>query len=263
MNPGNTGWWMADVLAISPEHLFSWVIWVVLSICLHELGHGWAAIWEGDNTPRELGHMTFDPLVHMGKFSLIMFAVIGIAWGAMPVSPQRFRHRYGDAIVSFAGPAVNIVLALFCILAAGLWIAFVPEFVPNRLESIVRTFFVTGAMLNIALLILNLLPIPPLDGSTILSDFVPAYRRFLSHPNAPIVGLIVLLLLFFRGGGVIFGTAANASWSGINRVVTLLNPEKIWIPGMSSEELDQLMERARQEMQSEGSAADPAEPPVD
>ena len=55
--------------------LFSWAFWVIFSIVLHELSHGWAAIANGDNTPRELGHMTMNPVVHMGWMSLVFFAI--------------------------------------------------------------------------------------------------------------------------------------------------------------------------------------------
>ena len=63
--------------------VLSWAFWVIFSITLHELGHGWAAIRQGDDTPRRLGRMTLNPLVHMGVPSLVMFALIGIAWGAI------------------------------------------------------------------------------------------------------------------------------------------------------------------------------------
>ena len=75
-----------------------WAFWVILSITLHELAHGWAALRQGDTTPRDTGHMTWDPLVHMGGMSLIMFALIGIAWGVMPTDPSRYRSgRRGRA----------------------------------------------------------------------------------------------------------------------------------------------------------------------
>ena len=72
------------------------VVTVIISIVLHELAHGWAAIWQGDDTPRQMGHMTADPMVHMGGFSLLMLALVGIAFGAMPVNPRNFRSRYGS-----------------------------------------------------------------------------------------------------------------------------------------------------------------------
>ena len=89
-----TGWWMSDMWQNGQSvELVSWVWWVIFSICLHELGHGVAAIWEGDDTPIRTGHMTWNPLVHMGGMSLLIFALVGFAWGLMPVNPGNFRHR--------------------------------------------------------------------------------------------------------------------------------------------------------------------------
>ena len=98
------------------------VITVIISIVLHELAHGWAAIWQGDDTPRLQGHMTADPMVHMGGMSLLMLVLVGFAFGAMPVNPHNFRSKYGDALVSAAGPAMNFLLALVSLIALGLWL---------------------------------------------------------------------------------------------------------------------------------------------
>src|SRR5687768_7769180 len=79
-------WWVTEALAAGgPVYVYSWVVIVVGSIVLHELGHGWMAIRLGDRTPLETGHMTWNPVVHMGMYSLVVFALIGIAWGMMPV----------------------------------------------------------------------------------------------------------------------------------------------------------------------------------
>ena len=76
--------WMHE-LAQSGEYgvIVGWLFWIIASITLHELAHGWAALWQGDPTPRALGHMTASPMVHMGPMSLIALALVGIAWGAM------------------------------------------------------------------------------------------------------------------------------------------------------------------------------------
>ena len=92
-----------DLITQAPEYYFSVVVAVVISIVLHELGHGFAAIWQGDDTPRISGHMTLNPLVHMGGFSLFLLVMAGIAFGQMPVNPGRFRSRYGNALVAAAG----------------------------------------------------------------------------------------------------------------------------------------------------------------
>ena len=95
-------WWVHEEFrAGGLVAVLSWAFWVIFSITLHELGHGWAAIRQGDDTPRRFGRMTLNPLVHMGVPSLVMFALIGIAWGAMPVEPSRFRWgRRGRVLAS-------------------------------------------------------------------------------------------------------------------------------------------------------------------
>ena len=98
------------------------VLTVVISIVLHELAHGWAALWQGDDTPRTSGHMTPDPLVHMGGMSLVALVLVGIAWGMMPVNPNHFRSRYGDALVAAAGPAMNMALALVSLTGLAMWL---------------------------------------------------------------------------------------------------------------------------------------------
>lgn len=208
-------WWVSEAWSRGPAYLASWVVWVLLSISLHELAHGWAAIRQGDRTPIESGHMTWNPVVHMGIPSLVMFGLIGVAWGAMPVSPHRFRSRYGEFLVAAAGPVMNLSLAIIAVVAGGLWLAFGSsvsphdEFFEHMLE-----FWWLGAGLNIVLLLLNLLPVPPLDGSRMLRDVWPAFDRWLSHERSPIVGLLLLLAVFYFAGDYLWmiglGGAAGA-----------------------------------------------------
>ena len=194
------GWWIADLWQDGKTvELVSWIFWVILSICLHELGHGVAALWEGDDTPRTTGHMTWNPMVHMGGASIIAFILIGFAWGLMPVNPNKFRHqRFGEAIVAFAGPLVNLLLALILLTAGGLWVGLVsskPE--ASQWTQNVATFFQTGGWINMILLALNLLPFPPLDGSRIIGSFSYGYRRLLMNPNFQFAGLAFLVLVFW------------------------------------------------------------------
>ena len=69
-------WWVKDAYEISPIFLYSWIFWVIFSIVCHELAHGWAAIRVGDDTPIHTGHMTWNPVVHMGTTSLIMLGLL-------------------------------------------------------------------------------------------------------------------------------------------------------------------------------------------
>ena len=218
----NTGWWVADLLENGQAALLvSWIVWVIGSICLHELAHGWAAIRVGDDTPIAMGHMTWNPLVHMGGVSLIIFFVAGIAWGAMPVSPHRMRGRHAEAFVAFAGPATNIALALIAILLGGVWTAY-GSGVGDPLYTNVVNFFYLGGMLNIVLAALNLLPAPPLDGSRILAHYSRGYRELLMSPQAQMVAFIVLIIVFFQLSEYIFAPARHISDRGIATIAGLL-----------------------------------------
>jgi Zn-dependent protease len=155
-----------DLLFQDPVRYATIVGVVIGSIVLHELGHAMAATWEGDATPRIRGHLTWNPVVHMGWFSIGLAAVIGIAWGATPVTPAFFRHRrWGEVIVSFAGPAVNLVLAV----VAALVLTFVRM---GDAPAFVALFWRVALFYNLALFLLNMIPVPPLDGFSILSSSV-------------------------------------------------------------------------------------------
>lgn len=174
--------------------LFAWVFWVIGSIVLHELAHGWAALWEGDDTPRRLNRLTINPWVHMGPMALLVFVVMGITWGAMPVNPARFRHgRWGDFVVALAGPAMNVALALGALVALAVVDTSMAE--TTNFEVNLRLFLFVGGWLNLVLAAFNLLPIPPLDGSTILGSLSPRIAHFYQQPQAQLMGLMVLIVL--------------------------------------------------------------------
>lgn len=217
------GWWVADLWRSDPAMLLAWVFWVVFSITLHELGHGWAAISRGDRTPIETGHMTWNPMVHMGPMSLLLLALIGIAWGMMPVNPHRMRGRHADAFVAAAGPLMNLALAVVCVVFGAAWSAWgLASGAGPEAHRVVFVLFYTGAFLNLILLLFNLLPVPPLDGSRILASFSPAYERLISHPNAQLFTLFAFVFVFFTAGDVIFPLASDAVHAAIGGIVRVL-----------------------------------------
>lgn len=190
-------WWVSYYLD-NGEHvaLISWIFWVLFSITFHELAHGWVAIWQGDRTPIELDRMTANPLVQMGPHSLLMFALCGIAWGAMPVNPSRFRDgRWGDVYVSAAGPLMNIIIGIVCVIVLTLWLKFYPQ--GSNLYENLAIFLFYGAGLNFFLAPFNLLPIPPLDGSHILSGLSRRVGEFYSKPQVQQFGFILFIVIFF------------------------------------------------------------------
>jgi Zn-dependent protease len=246
-------WWIHDLVSAGQYvELASWIFWVLFSITLHELGHGWAAIREGDDTPRLLGHMTANPIVHMGAQSLVMFGLCGIAWGAMPVNPSRFRHtRRSDMIVSAAGPAMNLLLALACLLLLTAWVRFAPQDLPLHRNG--TLFLFTGLWLNLFLIPFNLLPIPPLDGAHVLAGFSRRVRALYDHPEAPIVGLLLFMAIFNMSpiGAICQAQVMRGAWGLADAAGALAgNPGIVEV--MYGPQMDEAAWRLLEQMQEPG-----------
>ena len=193
-----------ETLQKDQAFFFAVVITVVISITVHELAHGVAAVWCGDRTPIEEGHMTPNPAVHLGAFSVIALLIAGIAWGSMPVDPRRMRGRYAEALVAVAGPVSNVLLALASLTALGLWFRFDDDTLPRgtpagNLQFLLSVF----GQVNISLALFNLIPIPPLDGSRILANFSDAYKTIAEHLSTTGASLIVFVIAFSAAGRVI------------------------------------------------------------
>ena len=198
------------------EHLFNGeqrlffavCITVVVSICVHELSHGIVAVWLGDRTPIETGHMTLNPVVHMGLMSFVLLLVAGIAWGSMPVDPRRLRGRYGPALVALAGPVSNVLMAAIALTA----FALNPPadlLDPSPIQFLLWIF----GVVNIALAIFNLIPVPPLDGSRVLANLSAEYARLAAGLRAAGGSGIIFLLIFMFAGNMIFPASRNvAQW---------------------------------------------------
>ena len=173
---------------------------LIISISLHELGHGIAAISQGDDTPGVKGHMTMNPFVHMGIHSIFFLLIAGMAWGQMPVNPSKFRHpKWGNILVSAAGPLTNIALAMLAVIVINLAYYF------GFTNIISIQFFRIIAIFNFALCLFNLIPIPPLDGYHVASEIIPEIKAL----GRSQIGLALFMILFISGiGGKLFTLAA-------------------------------------------------------
>jgi Zn-dependent protease len=177
---------MIQMLTENPLTYFRLITILILSICFHELAHGVAALAQGDDTPSRSGHMTMNPVTHMGAESLVFLCLFGIAWGAMPVDPSKFRSRqWGDFIVSAAGPLSNLFLGFICIGALKF---------SDSTGFISREFFWLAAIVNLNLFLFNCLPIPPLDGFYMFGKFFPGLRP-LQHTSFGSIALLLMLVL--------------------------------------------------------------------
>jgi len=184
-------------ISIDPFYYFSWIVLAAFSICCHEYAHAFVALQVGDDTAAREGHLTLNPLVQMGVQSMIMLAVFGIAWGAVPVNLSTVRNRYHRAMISLAGPLSNLLLCLvFSLLMVIAKTA--------GAEKIVSFLFIGGAV-NGMLFVFNLLPIPVLDGFAVLSTFHPGLEEFARHHAGTIFLIFILLLWSTPLGSLIFG----------------------------------------------------------
>lgn len=187
---------------------------VAFSICCHEYSHARVALAEGDPTAADAGHLTLNPLRQMGWISLVMLAVAGIAWGAVPVNPRNFRRPSSALRVALAGPLANLALW-----AAALLLSCLLGLLSAGPASDVLFHL---AVANAVLFLFNLLPIPGLDGSTVLRHFVPAFSDRLT----PGVSLVLLVVLF-RFSSVLFDAASAVSVALYNLLFDLLLPAPV------------------------------------
>ena len=169
-----------------PIFFIRYVVIIIGSIVIHELAHGLAAISQGDNTPKTSGHITPDPIVHMGWVSIIFLCVSGMAWGLMPVNPSKFRHgRWSDIAVSLAGPVSNLILGT---------IAVVLVVITERSGATMMSgkFLMMAAQINFSLFALNMLPIPPLDGFHVYSQLFPKLKAL----ETPEISMFLMFAIF-------------------------------------------------------------------
>ena len=202
---------LQTILFVAPVLLFS--------VIAHEYAHGYAALRQGDPTAFMMGRLTWNPPRHISPFltiimPLVMYFTVGVALGGakpVPVNPRNYRNfRRGDIIVSLAGVTVNLALALlFAVFIAllGLLARAVPVAEPSI--GILQVMFSIGIQINLALLMFNLIPIPPLDGSHVVKYLLP--RTWSIHyQRVGFLGLIVLVLILRGAPGFInwwFGPA--------------------------------------------------------
>ena len=170
---------------------------LLMSLTIHELSHGIAAYWLGDDTAKRAGRLTLNPLKHLDFLGLIAFVIFKFGWAKpVPINPYNFQNFKRDtAITAAAGPISNFLLATLTALVGRLFgVSLVSLMYSANLFSVIIYLTV---FYNLALGIFNLIPIPPLDGSKILGGFLPdqEYFRFMSWQRYGMFILLGLLLL--------------------------------------------------------------------
>jgi Zn-dependent protease len=176
----------------NPVNMLIWLASLLIAITVHEFMHAWTANYLGDSTPARAGRVTLNPLKHLDPIGTIMLLLVRFGWGKpVPINPNNFKNpRVGSALTAVAGPMSNFLLANVFALTYRL---------SDAAGTLWGEFLVSAIFLNLVLMVFNLLPIPPLDGSKFFALFFPSLedRKFESY------GPFILMIFIILGGSVI------------------------------------------------------------
>ena len=198
----------------------------VLSIAVHEFGHAWMANRLGDKLPAQQGRLTLSPLAHIDPIGTILMPLVAIfmpggfpllAWGKpVQTNPkaytQRVSPRIGHMLVALMGPAMNLVLAI--VISILLVVVGRLGVLPIGIAEVAIRYFL---MLNIMLMFFNLIPVPPLDGGSVLAGLLPDNLQFIPA-FLKRYGMILFFLLLLSGMmKIVMGPASRiaAAWAGV------------------------------------------------
>jgi len=193
---------------------------LVFAIVLHEVAHGWVANRLGDHTARDMGRLTLNPLSHIDLFGTIIMPlmlfvltngkmVFGYA-KPVPINPYNFRDPKKDmALSALAGPGINMIMAIFSAFLLRAVMPAVEGFLPKQAWELfafpLSLMFGYGVIINVVLAVLNLIPIPPLDGSRVVYWLLPPKQAAVYYRLEPYGTLILMALIMFGALGRIMG----------------------------------------------------------
>ena len=192
----------------------------LLALTIHEFAHGWLANRLGDPTARLQGRLTLNPLAHLDPIGTIAIVLIHFGWAKpVPVDSRYLKQPRRDMMmIAAAGPASNLLLAA----ASAFCLRVVPWTMAGQglswLVVPIQLMLLISVNVNVVLTVFNLLPIPPLDGSRVVSGLLPL-RHAISYSRLEPYGFVIIFLLFYSGiMNPIFGSAEHTLASALLRV---------------------------------------------
>ena len=168
---------------------------LLLALTFHEFAHGYAAYLMGDNTAKYNGRLSLNPIDHMDIAGTLCLLFFHFGWAKpVPVNQNGFKDRKkGIIIVSLAGPFANFLLALVCAL---IWKLIVPYSAESQISEFFSMVLLYATYMNVGLMVFNLIPVPPLDGSKVLMEFLPPRLRYQMYNIERYSGIILLIIIW-------------------------------------------------------------------
>lgn len=205
------------------------LIVLMVAFPVHESAHGLVAYWLGDDTAKKQGRISLNPAKHISLWGALFMLFVGVgAAKPVPIDARKFKNpKVGMAVSSLAGPVSNLILAYLSMIVFR--VLYIVEFVKgsSTVLSVAEYIFEYGAILNIGLAVFNLLPIPPLDGSRILTLFLPQDKYFgIMKYERYIFGVlffVVFLGLLDKPLAFLQNVTADVLWSLTNWVDLIAN----------------------------------------
>lgn len=204
-----------QLLNENPLYFLAWILAIVIGIVTHEFSHAWMAVSLGDDTPRRMGRLSLNPLVHIDWLGFLMLIVAGFGW-AKPVmfNPHNLRYpKWGPIFVALAGIGANFLN----IVVFGIVLKILAPIL--GVDNLLIQFLDLLVVINVVLLVFNLLPIPPLDGSHFIELLPPRFNnlKMFLLTRGPWILIILLLADNFLNIGI-FSTLFGAIINGVYRI---------------------------------------------
>lgn len=211
----------------SIEYILNWLMMVpivLISLTFHEFAHAFVSTKLGDPTPRYTGRLTLNPLAHLDPVGAILMVLTGFGWAKpVQINARYYKNsKWGMALTAAAGPLMNLALAIVSMLLYTLVfiLTYKAGWIPEAIFGNIGYFLYRLSAVNLMFMIFNIIPIPPLDGSRVLSLFLPTKAYFWVQKYERYSFILIIVLSLTGAFSRVIGTGVNFF---MDRIIMLCN----------------------------------------